>query len=118
MAETFNKIAQQIKNSECYKMHKRSLQDKLNRAISMESLWIMLDIINLCNIKISLSDFLKMEKEGPEIFADENIQNEFITARFREHGINTDFDEIGSLSKTQFALCMYIAAMLWYEENL
>lgn len=118
MAETFDKIAEQIKKSEYYQKDKRNLQHTLNRATSTESLFIMLDLINLCDIRISLSDLLKMEKEEPEPFASENVQSEFIAACFYKHGINTDFDEIKKLSKTQFAVCMYIATILWYEENL
>lgn len=118
MAETFDKIAEQIKKSEYYQKDKRNLQHALNRAILSQSFYTMLDLVSLCNVKISISDLLKLADEAPTGLSNEVSQVDFITAVFQEHGIDVNGWDIEGLGRIQLTLCMNIATILWYDENL
>lgn len=118
MFDTFIKITKRIKESEYYKKNKDDLQNKLGCAKNSKNFHALLDFVELCNIKISLSELFAMSKETAEDFSIEDAQAGFIFEHFQEMGIECSFIDFRDLTKEQFALCMHIATIHYYEENL
>lgn len=116
MYDTFAKIAKQVKESESYK--KKEMRYALSRAENDKNFHALLDIVEICDVKISLFDLFAMSKETAEDFSTEDAQAEFIFEHFHEMGIECNFTDFHYLTKEQFALCMHLATIHYCNENL
>lgn len=113
----FDEIIKQIKNTSTYK--KRNLREAVNYVERYHTLGTLLDLTQICDIKISLSVLLALSKEtNNEEFLREDAQAEFIFERFHEMGIDCNFTDFRNLTKEQFALCMHLATIHYCDENL
>lgn len=113
----FDKVIEQIKKTHDYK--RRNFREAVGRVERYRALGSLLELTQICDIKISLSDLFALSKETDiEELITEDIQAEFIFERFQEIGIDCNFTDFRNLTKEQFALCMHLATIHYCEENL
>lgn len=114
----FDEVIKRIKGTNTYKK-RRSIREQVNHIERYHTFGVLFDLIQICNIKISLSELFAMSKETDnEELVTEDAQAEFIFEHFHEMGIECNFTDFRDLTKEQFALCMHLATIHYCEENL
>lgn len=112
----FDEVIERIKNTDMYKQ--RRIREAVAHLEKYNSFWALFDLMQICDVKISLSDLFVLNKETAEDFSTEDAQAEFIFERFHEMGIECNFTDFRDLTKEQFALCMHLATIHYCDENL